>query len=54
MPYNLTSKWNLINKTKKQEKKNWRHGNTKQTDSNQRVGRAITGESRERAVKDHV
>ena len=38
IPYNLTYKWNLINKTNKQTKYNHRHGNKEQTDSNQRGG----------------
>ena len=39
MPYDLTRKWNLINKTNKQAKYNHIHGNKEQTDSNQRGGR---------------
>ena len=35
-PYNLTYKWNLINKTNKRAKWNQRHGNKEQTDSDQR------------------
>ena len=38
MPYELTYKWNLINKTNKQAKYNQRHWNKEQTDSNQRGG----------------
>ena len=39
-PYDLTYKWNLINKTNKRAKYNQRHWNKEQTDSNQReVGR---------------
>ena len=34
--YDLTYKWNLINKTNKQAKYNQRHWNKEQTDSNQR------------------
>ena len=37
-PYDLIYKWNLINKTNKQEKSNQRHGNKEKTDSNQREG----------------
>ena len=44
-PYDLTYKWNLINKTSKQAKYNQSHCNKEQTDSNQRGGgRRITGE----------
>ena len=40
IPYDITSRWNLINKTNKQAKYNQRHWNKEQTDSNQReVGR---------------
>ena len=46
--YDLTYKWNLINKTNKGEKYNQRHGNKEQTDSDERGGgREITGERRE-------
>ena len=38
IPYDLTYKWNLINKTNKQTKYNHRHWNKEQTDSNQREG----------------
>ena len=38
IPYELTYKWNLINKTNKWAKYNQRHGNKEQTDSNQRGG----------------
>ena len=38
IPYDLTFKWNLINKTNKQAKYNQRHWNKEQTDSNQRGG----------------
>ena len=38
VPYDLTYKWNLINKTNKQAKCNQRHGNKEQTNSNQRRG----------------
>ena len=38
IPYDLTYKWNLINKTNKQAKCNWRCRNKEQTDSNQRQG----------------
>ena len=55
IPYDLTYKWNLINKTKKQAKYNQRHGNKEQTDSNQReVGRGIMGERRGRVIKEYV
>ena len=36
IPYDLTYKWNLINKTNKWEKYNQRHGNKEQSDSKQR------------------
>ena len=36
IPYDLTYKWNLINKANKQAKYNQRHGNKEQTDSDQR------------------
>ena len=36
IPYDLTYKWNLNNKTNKQAKYNQRHWNKEQTDSNQR------------------
>ena len=35
-PYDLTYKWNLINKTNKQAKYNQRHWNKEQTDSDRR------------------
>ena len=35
IPYGVTYKWNLINKTNKQAKDNQRHLNKEQTDSNQ-------------------
>ena len=38
IPYDLTCKWNLINKTNKQAKYNQRHWNKEQTDSNQKGG----------------
>ena len=38
IPYDITYKWDLINKTNKQAKYNQRHWNKKQTDSNQRGG----------------
>ena len=38
IPYDLTYKWNLINKTNKQVKKNQGYVNEEQTDSNQRRG----------------
>ena len=44
IPYDLTCKWNLTNKTKKQAKQNQRLGNKDQTDSDQRGGeREIMG-----------
>ena len=44
IPYDLTYKWNLINKTNKWVKYNQRHGNREQTYSNQRgEKREITG-----------
>ena len=36
--YDLTYKWNLINKTNKKVKYNQRHWNKEQTDSNQSRG----------------
>ena len=55
LPYDVTYKWNLINKTNKQAKYNQRHGNKEQTDSNQRgVGREIMRERKERVIKEHV
>ena len=39
IPYDLTYKWNLINKRNKQAKHNQRHGNKEQSDSNPRGGR---------------
>ena len=38
IPYDLTYKWNLINKTNTEAKHNQRHGNKEQPDSNQRGG----------------
>ena len=38
IPYDLTYKWNLINKTNKPAKQNQRHGNKEQNDSDQRGG----------------
>ena len=35
IPYDLTCKWNLINKTNKQAKYNQRHRNKEQADNNQ-------------------
>ena len=46
IPYDLTCKWNLINKTNKQAKYNQRHWNKEQTDSNQKGRRGITGKMR--------
>ena len=55
IPYELTYKWNLINKTNNQAKYNQRHGNKEQTDNNQRGGgRQIMGEKRGRVIKEHV
>ena len=55
VPYDLTYKWNLINKTNKQTKYNQRHWNKEQMDSNQsRGGRELKGERREMVVKEHV
>ena len=49
IPYNLTYKRNLINKTNKWAKQNQRLGNKKQSDSDQRgTGRGTTGERRGR------
>ena len=54
IPYNLTYKWNLINKTNKQANYNQSHGNKEQTDSDQR-GRenGTMGQRRERVSKEH-
>ena len=38
IPYDLTYKWNLINKTNKQAKHNQRHGNKEQTDREEGKG----------------
>ena len=55
IPYDLTYKQNLMNKTSKQAEYNQRHWNKGQTDSNQREGgRGITGEGRGRVVKEQV
>ena len=55
VPYDLTYKWNLINKTNKQAKCNQRHWNKEQTDSNQRGGgREIKGERRGRIIKERL
>ena len=55
IPYDLTYKWNLINKTNKQAKWNQRHGNKEETDSDQKGGgRGIMGERRGRVIKEHV
>ena len=44
IPYDLTYKWNLVNKTNKWAKQNQRLGNKEQTDSDQRGrGRRIEG-----------
>ena len=50
IPYDLTYKWNLINKTNKRAKYHQRHGNKGQTDSDQKgEGREITGRGGEGA-----
>ena len=36
LPYDLTYRWNLINKTNKKAEKNQRQGNKEQTDSDHR------------------
>ena len=56
IPYDLTYKWNLINKINKQAKYNQRHENKEPTYSDQRGGRrGIMGERRGRGrVKEHV
>ena len=55
IPYDLTYKCNLINKTNKQAKYNQRHWNEEQTDSNQGGrGRGLLGENTERAIKEHI
>ena len=55
IPYDLTYKWHLINKTNKQAKYNHRHWNKEQTDSNQGGGgRQIIGDIKGRAIKEHV
>ena len=55
IPYDLFYKWNLINKTNKQEKYNQRHWNKEQTDGDQRgLGRGIMGKRRGSVVKEHV
>ena len=52
IPYDLTYKWNLINKTNKQTKYNQRHWNKEQTDSNQRGGgRGIWGKEGEEPLR---
>ena len=53
--YDLTYKWNLINRTNKQAKYNQRHGNKGQIDGNQRGGaRGIAGQRRGKFIKGHV
>ena len=53
IPYDLTYKWTLVNKTNKQAKYNQRHWNKEQTESNQRgVGRRITEERKGRVIKN--
>ena len=55
MPYDLTYKWNLSNKTNKEAKYNQRLLNKEQTDSNQKERRrGIMGENRGMAIKEHV
>ena len=54
IPYDLTYKWNLINKTGKKAKYNQRHWNKEQTDSNQRRGEGDYGERKGRIIKEHV
>ena len=55
IPYDLTYKWKLINKTNKHAKYNQRHWIKEQTDSNQRgEGRGIMGENRGRSIKEHA
>ena len=55
IPYDLTYKWNLINKTEKQAKYDQRHWNKEQTDSNQRVeGKGIMGERRGRGKQRNM
>ena len=45
IPYDVTYKWKLINKTKKRAKYNQRHWKKKQTNNNKRGGESgITGE----------
>ena len=51
IPYDLTYKWNLVNKTNKQAKYNQRHRNKKPTDSDQRGGGRVITE--ERKVRSH-
>ena len=53
IPYDLTYKWNLINKTNKPAKYNQRHRNKEQIDSNQRgVGQGIMGGKSERSFRN--
>ena len=54
IPYDITYKWNIINKTNKQAKYNQRHWNKEETDSNQRGGEGIVRKNRGRAFKEHV
>ena len=51
IPYDLTYKWNMMNKTK-QAKYNQIHWNKEQTDSYQRGGEAITRESGEESPRN--
>ena len=55
IPYYLTYKWNIINKTNKQAKYNQRRWSKEQTDSNQRGGgKGIMKERKGRIIKEHV
>ena len=54
IPYDLTYKWNLMNKTNKQAKQNQRHGNKEQIDSDQRGGRRGIAREKRGRVKEHV
>ena len=54
IPYDLTYKWKVINKTNKQAKYNNRHWNKEQSDSNQRGGgRGIIGDNGS-GIKEHI
>ena len=54
IPYDLTCKLNLINKTKKWAKEIQRHRNKEQTDSHQKGGEKIMGARRGRVIKKHI